>query len=401
MSEKKDFKESGIFKASLLSISLFLMMAPQISSALPLMYHAFPGVSKAGVESLATIPNFGIMLGLFVSPFLVRLFGEKITIIVGLLVTLLTGTFPMYSNAYTPILISRFLIGFGIGLFNSLAVSLIPHFYQDDEEELASMIGYQNVMGSVGAAISSFLISYLVTISWHAAFAIYFLVIPSLILFTIFVPLPRSNQSANKNNVTKTKQHINSKVWLIAFLMFLIFMFYMPMSYKLPALIVQERLGNSSIPALIAGISTLVSIPIGASFGFFFKRLHDKIFPIGFLLVTLGFLMIALASNIYVLFAGVIILGFGFGLGCPYMYNWLDWVAPEGSVNLATTVVLVFVNLGCFVSPTIIDALTGMLGNNSPKAVMYLSAFAFGLITIYAYVHYLNVHHLKVTAKTN
>lgn len=37
-----------IFKASLLSISLFLMMAPQIASALPLMYHAFKGVQAVG-----------------------------------------------------------------------------------------------------------------------------------------------------------------------------------------------------------------------------------------------------------------------------------------------------------------------------------------------------------------
>ncbi len=39
------------------------MMAPQISSALPLMYHAFPGIQQAGVQTLATIPNFGIVAG--------------------------------------------------------------------------------------------------------------------------------------------------------------------------------------------------------------------------------------------------------------------------------------------------------------------------------------------------
>lgn len=163
----KPVYETKIFKVSLLSISLFLMMAPQISAALPLMYKAFPGVDPAGVQMLSTVPNFGIVLGLVVSPFLVKFLGQKATIVLGLLITLLTGTFPMYATAYTPILISRFLIGFGIGLFNSLAVSLIPEFYSSHEEELATMIGYQNVMGSVGAAISSFLVSYLVTISWH------------------------------------------------------------------------------------------------------------------------------------------------------------------------------------------------------------------------------------------
>lgn len=296
------------------------------------MYHAFPGVDQAGVETLATIPNIGIVIGLLISPFLIRFIGEKAMILTGLVVTLLSGTFPMYATAYTPILISRLLIGAGIGLFNSLAVSLISQFYGDDEEESATMVGYQNVMGGLGAAIASFLISYLITISWHAAFAIYFLVISVLILFTIF--------------------------------MFFIFLFYMPMSFKIPVFLVEEKLGTVSELLLLTGILNLVSIPVGASFCFFFKRLHDKIFPIGFL-----------------------ILGIGFGLSVPYMYNWLDWSAPKNSVNLATTIVLVLVNVGCAISPMVLNAIT-----SSAKMCLLVSAIFFGCFTIYAFIHYLRVH---------
>ena len=121
MKEKRT-QDHLIFKVSLLSISIFLMMAPAISPALPLMYHAFPGINQAGVETLATIPNIGIVIGLLISPFLIKIIGEKATILSGLILTLLAGTFPMYATAYTPILVSRFLIGAGIGLFNSLLV---------------------------------------------------------------------------------------------------------------------------------------------------------------------------------------------------------------------------------------------------------------------------------------
>ena len=47
------------------------------------MYHAFPGV-----EMLSTISNIGIVSGL------IKLMGEKPTIITGLIITLLVGTFP-------------------------------------------------------------------------------------------------------------------------------------------------------------------------------------------------------------------------------------------------------------------------------------------------------------------
>ncbi len=393
--KEKNLPDHILFKISLLSISIFLMMAPAIAPALPLMYHAFPGVDKAGVEMLSTIPNIGIVIGLLISPFLIKFIGEKPTIIIGLLTTLLAGTFPMYATAYMPILISRFLIGAGIGLFNSLAVSLIPQFYSNNEEKLATMVGYQNVMGSLGAAVASFLISWLLTISWHAAFAIYFLVIPVLILFVLFVPLPSSKQTLNKQGAArKEKQTINKKVILISILMFFIFLFYMPMNFKIPALVVQEKLGTVSDVSALTGVLNLVGIPIGASFGFFFKRLHDKIFPLGFSLMALGFFLIALAGNFLMLSAGCLILGIGFGLGVPYMYNWLDWSAPENSINLATTIVLVLVNIGCAVSPMIINAITP-----SAKIGLLISAIFFTCFSLYAVLHYLRVHKKqKVTA---
>lgn len=390
----KPVKDRLSFKISLLSISLFLMIAPQISAALPLMYDAFPGVSQSGVETLATVPNFGIMVGLFISPFLIRFLGQKSTVLAGLVITLLAGTFPMYATAFTPILISRFLLGAGIGLFNSLAVSLIPQFYDDNEEERATMLGFQNVMSSIGAAISSFLVGYLVTISWHAAFVIYFLVIPALILFTLFVPLKKESGQAVQNDSTQ-KQSVNGKVILIAVLMFFIFMFYLPMSYKLPNMIIENGIGTSSTAAMVAGFSTLVGIPIGASFGFFFKKLRDKIFPIGFLLVTLGFFLTAISHNLFTLLLSMVISGIGFGFAVPYMYNWLGWAAPQNSVNLATTIVLVMVNVGCFLSPSIMGLLSSFLGTAASNTLL-ISAIGFAFITIYAVAHYVRVHKLHV-----
>lgn len=391
--KEKRIQDRPIFKISLLSISLFLVMAPAIATALPLMYNAFKGVSQAGVETLSTFPNIGIVVGLLVSPFLVKFFGEKATIITGLVIALLSGTFPMYATAYMPILISRFLLGFGIGLFNSLAVSLIPEFYSDNEDELATMIGFQNVIGTVGASIAAFLLSYLMTISWHAAFAIYLLIIPALILFVLFVPLKkRTPQAAGQEKAPK--QHLNGKVFWIAILMGLIFLFYMPMSYKIPEFVVSYKLGTASQYSVLAGFLNLVSIPIGAFFGFFMKRLHDKIFPLGFGIVAIGFLAVAFSTSFVMLTISSVIMGIGFGLSVPYMYNWLDWAAPAGSVNLATTVVLVLVNIGCFVSPTVL----GMMSSD-PKKVLIISGIFFVIFTIYALGHYLNVHKKAVNTE--
>ncbi|RCW16699.1 MFS transporter [Streptococcus gallolyticus] len=389
----KPVKRRISFKISLLSISLFLMIAPQISAALPLMYDAFPGVSQSGVETLTTIPNVGIMIGLLISPFLIRVLGQKMTVLTGLAITLLAGTFPIYATDYILILLSRLLLGAGIGLFNAMAVSLIPQFYSDNEEERATMLGFQNVMSSIGAAISSFLVSYLVTLSWHAAFMIYFLVIPAFMLFALFVPLTKEDAQPENQSENSHKQSINSKVILIAVLMFFIFMFYLPMSYKLPNMILENGIGTSSTAAMVAGFSTLIGIPVGITFGFFFKLLRDKIFPLGFFLVFIGFLVTVFSKNVLVLVIAMVITGIGFGFAVPYMYNWLGWSAPQNSINLATTIVLVMVNIGCFVSPTVMGFLASFLGSDASNTLL-VSAIGFALITLYAFSHYIRVHKL-------
>lgn len=156
-------KDSLLFKFSILSLSALLMLAPVVSAALPSMYNSFPGQSKSAVEMLLTIPNFGIIAALFLSPLLINLIGEKKTIMIGLGIALFCGVFPLFSVNYYLILITRFMFGAGIGLFNSLAVSLLSKFYEGDE--LSTMMGYQTMMGSLCAALVSFAVSYLVTIS--------------------------------------------------------------------------------------------------------------------------------------------------------------------------------------------------------------------------------------------
>ena len=388
---KKINPKSGLFKCALLSISLLLMIAPQISSVLPLMYSSFPQVSRAAVETLSTIPNIGIVVGLIISPFLIKLIGTKPTVMAGLAVALLAGTYPIYGTSYTPILISRFLLGAGIGLFNSLAVSLLSKFYQGDE--LSTMLGFQNSMGSVGAAVFSFCVGLLAVLGWHATFAIYLVSLPIILLFGLVVSLPDEKSSETNTGAPEAKEEnkINGSVVEISLIMFFMYVFFMPMTFKLPQLATTQKIANVSQIAFVSSVATLVGIPVGMCYGYLKKKLQDLILPIGLLLQVVGLLALAYASNLPVLVVAVIVLGTGFGLSVPYIFNWLDETAPQNSVNFATTITLVLVNVGCAASPTIIDWLGSNLGNGSPRADMTMAGAGMAILFCYSLIHYFKV----------
>ncbi|RMC48154.1 MFS transporter [Lactobacillus sp. ESL0225] len=386
---KKANPQSGLFKIALLSISLLLMIAPQISPVLPLMYSSFPTISRAGVETLSTIPNIGIVIGLMLSPFLIRLVGSKPTIISGLLIILLAGTYPIYSTNYYMILISRFLLGLGIGLFNSLAVSLLAKFYQGNE--LSTMLGFQNSMGSIGAALFSFCVGCLAGQGWHTTFLIYLAALPILVLFSWLVPLPREqNQiAASQNQMTKNDNRLNIQVIKIALLMFFMYIFFMPMTFKLPQLAISQKIADVSQVAFVSSMITLIGIPVGLAYGYLKKKLQDLILPIGLFLQVVGLLAIAVSANLLMLIFAAIVLGTGFGLSVPYIFNWLGNVAPKNSINFATTITLILVNIGCAVSPTIINWLGNTLGNGSARTDIIIASLGMTILFCYSGVHYL------------
>lgn len=373
---EKELKEKAIFKITLLLLSTVLMLAPAISPALPLMYHAFDGINRAGVELLSSVPNFGIVLGLIVSPFLVKYLGEKFTISFGLVITSVAGSLPVFISNYSLILISRLFLGIGLGSFNSLAVSLIPQFYHENKDEMATLVGWQNIMGNLGAALMAFLMSYLLQFSWHAAFCIYLLALPIWLLFIVVVKFSstETKKSARRVNL---KEIVNFKVAFIALIMFMFFLFWMVQAYKIPAILVEKGIGTVNEASTLTGILNIIAIPSGALFGSTFKKINTFVAPLGYGMMALGMLIIAFGINFTLLFIGAIILGLGFGFGFSYLFFWLDGVTNKDTVNIATTICLIALNIGGAVSPIVINLI-----NKSSSIAMIIAGTFFSILTV-------------------
>ncbi|KRL63323.1 MFS transporter [Lactobacillus psittaci] len=384
-------KNSLLFRVSLLSISFLLLIAPAVSAVLPLMIPVFKNVSRVNIESLVTVPNFGIVFGLIVSPFLVKLLDKKKTVIIGLIIFLLGGTFPMYATNFNLIVISRIILGFGIGLFNSLAFSLIAQFYDSDEER-ATMLGFQNMIGGLGSAFASFVLSWLITISWHMAFAVYLLAIPVLILFALVIPDDKVVEHVTKETETKSKenQKLNPKLYAIWLCFFLFFMFYVSNSYKVPQLVTSERLGNMSQYSAMMGITVLCRLPLGAAFGIIFKKLHKLVLPVGLSMMVISFWCYSFAQSMAMIFIGALILSFAIPMVIPYFYNWISWTASKENVNIATTVALVGINLASTASPFVVNFLTHLMGNTTPRAALLLASGVLLAIAIYAVIEFMH-----------
>ena len=120
-------------KFAILSVSLLLTSAYAISICIPVFTEQFTGYSASSIEMLITIPAFSVMVMMLLSDFIARKLGKKRTVMLGLIIVCASVFLSLAANSYPMMLISRIVLGIGLGLCNALAVSLIADFFTGNE----------------------------------------------------------------------------------------------------------------------------------------------------------------------------------------------------------------------------------------------------------------------------
>lgn len=201
MTKSRD--KAGILKLTILSISLMLSAASAISVTLPMIKNQFPDIAPATVESLVTIPSFTMLIFILLSSFIVKGIGKKKTVMLGLTLAFVGGVIPVFATNFSVIYISRFILGAGTGIYNSLAVSLIGDYF--DGETQQKMLGYQTAFSTLGSSLATFLAGILVNVAWQYSYLIYFLTLPIVILVALFLPADKKEVSNHDAESSKQK----------------------------------------------------------------------------------------------------------------------------------------------------------------------------------------------------
>lgn len=390
-------KNSLLFKASLLSISLVIAAGPAVSSLIPLIQESFPEQSTSSIELIATVPNFGILIFVLLSNFVLKIIGKKNTVVLGLAIALIAGIIPVFVDNYTVILISRFFFGAGIGLFNALAVSLISELYEGNQ--LASLMGLQAAMGSIGSTLLTFLVGYFTRFGWQNSFLVYTLTVLPLVLFTLVVKLPSDDKTMIADaNTQKQKESVNIATIVMAVFAFVVFALFFVVMLKMSSFLVEKGIGNPGNAASILGSITIVGILVGLFYGKIFKVLKQMVLPIGLVGMGVGFIIILMANSVTMAMVGTVVSGFFYSLAAPFMFMLVGQVAPKNSGNLATALLLIGINLGVFLSPKVNSLLGNLFGTNSSASSFLINGIGLMILGVVSFV-LIGVLNKKTTAQ--
>ena len=345
-------KKEQVLKYSLLSASLLVGSAPAINANIPAMASAFDTIPLAMIEMLTTVPSLFLMISVLISSFIAKKIGYKQTASLGLLIVAVSGILPVFVSNFYLILISRAMLGFGIGLFNSLTVALVNSFYQGKDR--AKMYGLQSAFEGAGGIFITFIAGQLFKIGWQAPFLAYAIAIPVCIVFIKFIPkvATANDISVDTNVIVKENGFKKDNIMLISFiaLLFVAASLYMTMGIKISTLITTVGYGNASDASLVIILLSLGAITAGTLFSKIIKIFKQLTPIIGLLILALAMFLIGISNSMIITFAGGFLTGFGFKIFMPYLIGRIN-NSQIKNTPLATSLLLVGFNLGAFISP--------------------------------------------------
>lgn len=344
-------------KMSLLGLSLLLISAFSISTALPPMLDYYsPSFSAAQVELLVSVPSFSVVAMLLLNSFIDKWLSDRQLIVTGLLLLSSAGIFPFFVQAYPLVLLSRIAFGMGIGLINAKAIAIISQRYQGKER--VQMLGIRGSMELIGGASCSLLVGQLLKIHWTFAFLIYGFGFVILIMYLLFVP---TMEQVEKKQITKRKQVLNKKdlgmILGMALLAGFVICINSSISLRVPLFQVAGKTIESGQSALVLSLEQGIGIVAGLSFASLIGHFKNRLLPIVMFLLAVCLFGMSVAGNLPILILSSVGVGFFYSIILTIIFNRLSESIARNLLNKATAYVLLGCNLGSAVSPYVLKLL--------------------------------------------
>ena len=344
-------------KMSLLGLSLLLISAFSISTALPPMLDYYsPSFSAAQVELLVSVPSFSVVAMLLLNSFIDKWLSDRQLIVTGLLLLSSAGIFPFFVQAYPLVLLSRIAFGMGIGLINAKAIAIISQRYQGKER--VQMLGIRGSMELIGGASCSLLVGQLLKIHWTFAFLIYGFGFVILIMYLLFVP---TMEQVEKRQITKRKQVLNKKdlgmILGMALLAGFVICINSSISLRVPLFQVAGKTIESGQSALVLSLEQGIGIVAGLSFASLIGHFKNRLLTIVMFLLAVCLFGMSVAGNLPILILSSVGVGFFYSIILTIIFNRLSESIARNLLNKATAYVLLGCNLGSAISPYVLKLL--------------------------------------------
>lgn len=304
---------------------------------------------------MLTFPSLAIAL---LAPFLGHLIfkvGRHKSAIVGLLFFAIFGSAGLYLQTMDLLLFSRFLLGITIAILMIVSTSLVGDYFHGEARH--KFMGLQNAFIALGGVFFVVGGGILSDIYWRYPFLIYLI---GFILIPFVVKFLHKNPTIVHE---ETEENLNSNLFGIYFLAFLLMLVFYILPTQIPFLIINHFGASGTITGGVIALA-FVSNALGA---LMFSKLKRRfpfsiIYIIGMAIIGVGFILIGLVPEVIYFFLIAPVLGFGGGILMTNITAWMLSRAHHTKRIKSSGYLTSSLFLGQFFSPIVFHPVVSYFG---------------------------------------
>lgn len=343
------------------------------------------------VHLLVTIPPLMMMISsILVSPLLKVLSSKKISIL-GLSFIIFSGVYPYFSHSFILLILSRVIMGLGLGLVVTISSSLPARYFASGKDR-DTATGLQSAFSSLGGVLFSFLSGFIANYYWKGVFLVQLLnLIPLAVILLLMRPhFNKGNEELDpsfiEGTITKDKggKLFVKDAFFITLLAFLCIVIGSTFPHNMSIYIDEKNIGTTNFTGFIGSINAFLGFLIGILFHRIHKRLKNYTLSTSLFILGASFLIVSKALKPFMFLTGSTLFGIGTSLLYPAFLTNIYSSIPDKDIVPAISMYMVATNIAQFVSPFIMNNLSSILGTGIEYRFIFasISITVLGLIII-------------------
>ena len=348
----------GIWSVSALTSLPGLAVSPILGE----LSTIFPHATELDIQMLTSLPS------LLIIPFvlLAGKLAEKRDFIrllrVGLWLFAASGVLYLFSSRMWQLMAVSALLGIGAGLIIPLSTGLISRYFTGVYR--VRQFGHSSAITNMTLVVATAVTGYLAEVHWRLPFAVYLLPLISLVLSAylkkdaasvtikqaaaIIPPIQSTPVISGKYGI-----HIRHLVQLMLFYGLVTYV-VLVVTFNLPFLMEAHHFSSGNSGLMISLFFLAIMAP-GFMLDSLVKLLGNKTKLYSLLAIAIGLLLIWISPTEWLIVPGCILVGLGYGIIQPLIYDkTVDTAIPQ-KTTLALAFVMVMNYLAILLSPFITD----------------------------------------------